>query len=169
MFCVAGGGCAGVGFCFVILGGWGVTRFRGEGGKVGDLEKEILNSEAKVEDDGSLTSMLPPVDYLLDVFDYNIDEDRVFGQQENYRWPLLDHLRNFSSKKASSTLDWLGFAKGDHDDVAVELKMKKPKHKLGRYLPYTYANLVKNIALIFNFGLASPGTAFIGCLGSAIG
>ena len=37
--------------------------------------------------------------------------------------------------------------------------------RYGRELPYTYANLVKNISLIFTFGLASPITAWIGCIG----
>ena len=49
--------------------------------------------------------------------------------------------------------------------IDAEISATEPKHKLGRYLAFTYANLVKNVALIFTFGLASPLTAWIGCLG----
>ena len=45
-----------------------------------------------------------------------------------------------------------------------ERKIPKP-FKYGRELPFIYANLVKNIALIFTFGLASPLTAWIGSVG----
>ncbi|GMH57353.1 hypothetical protein TL16_g02354 [Triparma laevis f. inornata] len=52
--------------------------------------------------------------------------------------------------------------KKEEDEEQTE---KKNTVKCVRELPYTNANLVKNIALIFTFGLVSSITAWIGCLG----
>ncbi|GMI14789.1 hypothetical protein TrVE_jg8997 [Triparma verrucosa] len=168
------------------------------------------------------SSYLPSVDYLLEFFDYNVDEDRVFGQK-NYTWPLQERVQFGARKKFGEALDRLGFAKGNFsfdgslksviDDFRLteetfdeeraakgslkgrigegvigegglgkgvigkgglgegvigkgglgegirrgataaggERKIPKP-FKYGRELPFIYANLVKNIALIFTFG-----------------
>ncbi|GMH74462.1 hypothetical protein TrLO_g15840 [Triparma laevis f. longispina] len=49
------------------------------------------------------------------------------------------------------------------EDKTDATKPQSPEY--GEDLPYTYANLVKNIALGFTFGLASSLTAWIGCIG----
>ncbi|GMI14849.1 hypothetical protein TrLO_g12324 [Triparma laevis f. longispina] len=158
-------------FAFVFIVGWGVTRFRGAVGCV--VEEE------------STWFYLPSVDYLLEFFDYNVDEDRVFGRK-NYTWPLLEWGCEVLMEKVGVIMDHLGFAKGNFDgglksviddfrlteETFDEEKISKIEEtetkktvKYGRELPYTYANLVKNIALIFTFGLASSITAWIGCIG----
>ncbi|GMI17213.1 hypothetical protein TrLO_g1323 [Triparma laevis f. longispina] len=63
-------------FVFVVLVVWGVKKFRSEGED--DEEEEVEEQER------SNWWFLPPVDYLLDIFDYIIDEDRVFGEQEHF-------------------------------------------------------------------------------------
>jgi uncharacterized membrane protein len=178
-------------FLFVFLVGWGASKLR----KEDDAEEE---EEQTMVPEASESFYLPPINYLLDTFNYNIDEDRVFGQQENFKWPLKSSVMGWISNSASSLLDWLGFAKGNVDDplyksmddfvleeeledgeeegemkkeegtaseTDLETSAAKTKQKFGRYLPYTYANLVKNIALIFTFGLASPFTALMGSIG----
>ena len=122
--------------------------------------------------------------YLLEFFDYNIDEDRIFGQK-SHSWPLKESAKKRTKKMIGALLTALGFAKGDFDLKSVmddfrlteetfdeekiekiEENKDKPKPtKYGEDLPYTYANLIKNISLIFTFGLASTSTAGIGCLG----
>ncbi|GMH70451.1 hypothetical protein TL16_g05412 [Triparma laevis f. inornata] len=96
---------------------------------------------------------------------------RIFGQQEKYTWLLLVRIFDGVSKKAGEALDCLGFAtdkkenEDDDDDEEDEEAGTKHLHKLGRELPYTYANLVKNTPLIFTFGLASPLVGWTGCIG----
>ncbi|GMI44505.1 hypothetical protein TrCOL_g4368 [Triparma columacea] len=178
-------------FLFVFLVGWGASKLR----KEDDAEEE---EEQTMVPEASESFYLPPINYLLDTFNYNIDEDRVFGQQENFKWPLKSSVMGWISNSASSLLDWLGFAKSNVDDplyksmddfvleeeledgeeegemkkeedtaseIDLETSAAKTKQNFGRYLPYTYANFVKNIALIFTFGLASPCTALIGSIG----
>ena len=89
-------------------------------------------------------------------------------------------------EKVGVIMDRLGFAKGNFDgglksviedfrlteetfdeekiEKKIEETEKKNTVKYGRELPYTYANLVKNIALVFTFSLASSFTAWIGCI-----
>ncbi|GMH74141.1 hypothetical protein TL16_g06381 [Triparma laevis f. inornata] len=161
-------------FAFVFLVGWGATKLRKEEGKETALENEIT------------WFYLPNVDYLLEFFDYNVDEDRVFGRK-NYTWPLLESVHDGAEKKVGVSMDRLGFAKGNFDgglksiiddfklteetfdeekiENKIEETVKKKTVKYGQELPYTYANLVKNVALIFTFGLACSVTAWIGCIG----
>ena len=90
-------------------------------------------------------------------------------------------------EKIGVVMDRLGFAKGNFDgglnsaiddfrlteetfeEEKIEKKIeeieKKNEVKYGRELPYTYANLEKNISLIFTFGFASLFTAWIGRIG----
>ncbi|GMH50697.1 hypothetical protein TrLO_g9562 [Triparma laevis f. longispina] len=90
-------------------------------------------------------------------------------------------------EKAGVVMDRLGFAKGNFDgglksiiddfrlteeifdEEKIEKKIEETETKnavkYGHEIPYTYANLIKNLALIFTFGLASSFTAWIGCIG----
>ena len=165
-------------FVLVFLGGWMATKFR--------KEQEAPASSTTEPN----WFYLPPIDYLLEIFDYNVNEERVFGR-ENHTWPLRERASEIAMEKIGAILDKIGFAKGNFDGglrsviddfrlteetLGEEEKVKKvteeskPSEKVhpvkyGRELPYTYANLVKNISLIFTFGLASPLAAWIGCIG----
>ncbi|GMI26253.1 hypothetical protein TeGR_g351 [Tetraparma gracilis] len=128
---------------------------------------------------------LPPVDYLLDLFDYNFDEDRLLGQKATYTWPLQDRFSEHVQGFGSIALDFLGFARGnfaseydgliddafrndeedDNEEGEEEPAPLYRKDRFGRDLPFAYANLVKTTALILTFGLAAPLTAWVGCLG----
>ncbi|GMI20254.1 hypothetical protein TeGR_g8291 [Tetraparma gracilis] len=126
----------------------------------------------------------PNVDYLLDLFDFNVDEDRLLGQKATYTWPLQDRFWEHVKGFASSALDFLGFARGnfaseydgliddafrdgpeEEEDDEEEAAPLYRNDRFGRYLPFAYANLVKTTALILTFGLAAPLTAWVGCLG----
>ncbi|GMH48450.1 hypothetical protein TL16_g00291 [Triparma laevis f. inornata] len=164
-------------FAFVFLAGWGATKLRKEGGGETAVKSETT------------WFYIPNVDYLLEFFDYNVDEDRVFGQK-NYSWPLKESIKDRAKKAVGALLTTLGFAKGNFDgdlksviddfrlteETFDEEKIEKIEEnktdatkpqppEYGEVLPYTYANLVKNIALVFTFGLVSSATAWIGCLG----
>lgn len=156
-------------FVFVFLVGWVVSKLRKE--KDNDDEEEMAS-----EPETPTSFYLPPIDYLLEIFDYNVDENRVYGQQEKFTWPLITSVLENVSETAGELLDCVGFApdkgteededsdKDDDEDAETETE-NQSKPKLGRELPYTYANLVKNLSLIFMFGLASPLVGWIGCIG----
>jgi hypothetical protein len=97
-------------FMFVFLVGWGASKLR----RGPEEEVEDLEVEEEVEEQ-SKSFYFPPIDFLLDVFDYNIDEDRLLGQQENFTWPLIESVTGGISKKAGEFLDMLGFVKGNFD------------------------------------------------------
>ncbi|GMI01481.1 hypothetical protein TrLO_g4932 [Triparma laevis f. longispina] len=166
-------------FALIILLGWGATRLRPP------QEEEEIETEEWL--------YVPSIDYLLEVFDYNINEDRVFGQL-NHSWPLEESVRSGIERKLGDAMDWAGVAKGNFDrdlsnviddfrlteeafgeekdnaPVAVEKPAKVDednvkKFKYGHVLPFVYANFIKNVCLIFTFGLASPLVAWIGCGG----
>ena len=92
----------------MFLVGWGASKLRKD-------ENDDEEEETIAEPEAPTSFYLPPVDFLLDTFDYNIDEDRVFGQQENFRWPLVSSVLEGVSNTAGNLLDCLGFAKGNFD------------------------------------------------------
>jgi hypothetical protein len=60
---------------------------------------------------------LPPVEYLLDVFGYNFDEEMLFGNKRCAgSWPLKDAIAEAVQRFGSRILDNFGFARGDHLD-----------------------------------------------------
>ncbi|GMI17930.1 hypothetical protein TrLO_g10569 [Triparma laevis f. longispina] len=90
-------------FMIVFLVGWGTTNeAEGEGGETVQEEEE------------SKWFYLPPVDYLLEAFDYNSDEKRLF-EQKNYTWPLQERGSEVVMEKFRKVMDRVGFVKGNFD------------------------------------------------------
>lgn len=129
-----------------------------------DDEEEETIQTTEAEDDGSVLSVLPPVDYLLNKFDYNIDEDQIFGQQKEFPWPLFESIKTSCANVCCSDGEEMN-ENGQDTEAGTAEPNTEDWNKLWSDLPYTYVNLVKNISLVFTFGLASPLTAWIGGTG----
>ncbi|GMH86169.1 hypothetical protein TL16_g10459 [Triparma laevis f. inornata] len=89
-------------FVIMFFVGWGTTKLRRE------------EDGETVEGEESKWFYLPNVHYLLEFFDYNVDEDRVFGRK-NYTWPFRERGSEVAMEKVGVIMDHLGFAKGNFD------------------------------------------------------
>lgn len=88
--------------------------------------------------------------------------------KEDFKWPLLESIAAsvsvFVSAKMAAVLHSKYCLCTATEESTAE-PTTEDAYKKGTCLPYTYANLVKNIALVFTFGMASPLMAWIGCVG----
>lgn len=87
----------------------------GKNGRTGSKRFYIPSVHSiKFFDSEAARFYIPSIDYALEFFDYNIDEERVFGQG-NHTWPLMERVEEVARENFGAILDLLGFSKGNFD------------------------------------------------------